>query len=55
MDKKTNADSDEANCKGGPVDKKVRVARDRVFYNVRRRLALSGADVDTGKKGRLLR
>ena len=29
------------------------MARDRVFYNVRRRLTLFGADVDIREKGRL--
>ena len=40
MDKKTHVDSDEVICKGGPVDKKTRVAIDRDFYNVRQRLII---------------
>ena len=55
MDKKTHAGSDEVICKGGPVDKKARVARDRVDYNVRLRLTLYVTDVDIRKKGRSLR
>ena len=55
MDKKTHADSDEVICKGAPMDKKAREPRDRVFYNVRRRLTLSGADLDVRKNGRSLR
>ena len=53
--RRAQADSDEVICKGRPVNKKARVSRDRVFYNVRRRLTVSGANVDIRKNGGSLR
>lgn len=52
MDKKSHVSSTEVIENGGPMDEKARVAGDWVFYNVRRRLTLSGADVNVRETGR---